>query len=158
MPVPVLVRHDVNCDRARRTPLGTHSDAATRVSDAYRLHREAAGYAAVGQWIAVALADGTSDGVLYESKSAAVRHQHHNEQFYAFVMIGPHDMNPCEAEEFLALSRMFYSKGLRLTDPDHARGGPDVIQRTSVEDQRSLARSIASGGRLRPSNLIYPGE
>lgn len=154
----VLVRHDADCLRSARTPLGGHSDAAKRVSDTYRLHRAASGLTAIGQWFAAALADGTSDGVLYGSKQAAVRHQHHNEVYFAFVCINPGDMSVCEAEEFLAVNRMFYSKGLRLTDPDDAHGGREVIQRSAAEDQRSLVRSIASGGRTRPSGLVYPGE
>jgi hypothetical protein len=158
LPVPALVRHDAGCDRARRTALGGHTDAARRVSDTYRLHRLAAGLDAIGQWFAAALADGTSDGVLYQCKRDAVRHQHHNEQWYAFVCINPGDMSVCDAEEFLAINRMFCDKGLRLSDPDHARGGREVIQRVAAEDQRSLMRSIANGGRSRPSNLVYPGE
>lgn len=146
--------HDINCPRSG----GEHSDAAKRVSDAHRLHKTALGHAAIGRWLACALADGTSDGVLYDSKSDAVTHQHHNEQFYAFLCISPGDVSPCEAEEFLAINRMLYSKGIRMTDPDHAHGGPDIVQRATVEDQRSLVRSIASGGRIRPSGLVYPGE
>ena len=153
-----VVLHDVNCDRARRTPFGDHSDAAKRASDAYRLHKAALGFAAVGKFIAVALADGSSDGVLYDTKRDAVRHQHHNEQWYAFICINPGDFNPCEAEEYLAINRTLYEHGIRLTDPEHARGGREVIQRATVEDQRSLVRSIASGGRSRPSGLVYPGE
>lgn len=114
--------------------------------------------AAIGQWFAVALADGRSDGVLYENKGAAVRHQNHNEQFYAFVNIGAHDMDVCEAEAFIGTTRMFYDAGIRLTDPDVASGGPDVIPRATREDQRSLLRSIRSRGRKRPSGLVYPGE
>ena len=154
MQTPVLVPHDVNC---ARKGFG-HSDAAKRVSDTYRLHRIAAGNDAIGKWLAVALADGTSDNVLYDSKQAAVRHQHHNEQWYAFIAVGAWDMNPCEAEEFLSINRTLYDNGIRLTDPDHAQGGPEVITRSTVEDQRSLMRSIRNHGRTRPTGLIYPGE
>ena len=153
-----VTQHDMGCERTRRTPLGGHSDGAKRVSDTYRLHRTALGLGAVGQWFAAALADGASDGVLYDGKRAAVRHQKHNEQWYAFVCINPGDMSVCEAEEFLAVNRMLYEKGIRLTDPGHAKGGREVIQRATVEDQRSLVRSIANGGRTRPSGLVYPGE
>jgi hypothetical protein len=158
MPVPVAVAHDINCDRARRTPLGGHSDAAKRVSDTYRLHKIGIGNQAIGQWFAARLADGTTDNVLYGTKRAAVRHQHHNEVYFAFVCIGPGDMSPCEADEFLALNRMLYDKGIRMTDPDDVKGGREIVQRSTVEDQRSLVRSIASGGRIRPSGLVYPGE
>lgn len=150
--------HDQGCLPARRTPLGDHSDAAKRVADTWRLHRAALGTVATGQWFAAALEDGASDGVLYEGKRDAVRHQHHNEQRYAFICISPGDLTPCMAEEFLAINRTLYARGIRLADPDHAKGGRDVIQRVTVEDQRSLVRSIASRGRIRPSGLIYPGR
>jgi hypothetical protein len=156
--IQVLVQHDPNCDRRRRTAFNDHTDTAKRVSDAVRLHKVALGNAAIGRFIAVALEDGTSDGVLYDTKRDAVRHQHHNEQRYAFVCISPGDITPCMAEEFMALQRMLYGKNIRLTDPDHARGGREVIQRSTVEDQRSLAHSIANGGRTRPTGLVYPGE
>ena len=146
--VTALVPHSPNCMRKGRG----HSDAAKRVSDTYRLHKTAQGAAALGRFIAVALADGTSDGVLYDTKTDAVRHQHHNEMWFAYVCIGPHDMAPCEAEEFLATVRLFYDAGIPMQDPR------EVIARSTVEDQRSLVRSIAARGRVRPRNLVYPGE
>lgn len=103
-------QHDPGCVRARRDPLGGHSDAAKRVSDTYRLHREALGLAAVGRWFAVALADGTSDGQLYDTKRDAVRHQHHDEAWYAFVCIFPGDVDVCMAEEYLAMQRELYER------------------------------------------------
>lgn len=148
----VLIPHDINCPAKG---LG-HSDAAKRVSDTYRLHKAALGYAAQGRWLAVALADGLSDGVLYDCKRDAVCHQHHNEQLYAFICISPGDMSACEAEAFLQVNRMLYDKGLRMTDPDHVGGGREMIHRSALEDERSLVRSINSRGRLRPSNLILP--
>lgn len=147
-------QHSEGCEAAGRP----HSDAARRVSDTYRLHRLAAGMDAIGQWFAARLDDGTSDGVLYETRRDAVRHQHHNEQFYAFVAVGPWDTDVCEAETFIQMNRALYDAGLRLSDPDHARGGREVIQRATREDQRSLIASIASRGRSRPSGLVYPGE
>ena len=153
-----ISRHQDQCDRKRRTPFGDHSDAAKRISDTYRLHRTAQGAAAIGRFFAAALADGSTDGQLYDGKRDAVRHQHHNEQRYIFLAIGPHDLSPCEAEELLHIQRMFYDRGIRWADPDHARGGREVVQRVTVEDQRSLVASIANGGRTRPSGLIYPGE
>ncbi|HEV2244898.1 MAG TPA: hypothetical protein VGR98_27940, partial [Streptosporangiaceae bacterium] len=123
-----------------------------RISDTYRLHKAARGMDAIGRFIAVALADGTSDSTLYDTKTDAVRHQHHNEMWYAYVAIQPGDMSPCEAEEFLATVRLFYDAGIPMQDPR------EVIQRSTVEDQRSLVHSIAVKGRARPRNLVYPGE
>jgi hypothetical protein len=129
-----------------------HSDAAKRVSDAYRLHRSALGTAAVGKWIAVKLADGTGDGTLYDSKTDAVRHQHGNETWFAYLTIGPWDMDVCQGEDYLAAVRLWADAGIPLTDPR------EVVPRATVEDQRSLMRSIANGGRTRPTGLVYPGE
>lgn len=128
-----------------------HSDAAKRLSDTYNLHRIGAGYGAIRKWIAVALIDGRSDDVLYDSKAECVRHQRHMEQYYAFVCIAPSDMKVCDAEIVLATNRRLYDAGLRMADPDHKSGGPDVIKRLTVEDQLAAMR-----GRTR--NLIFPWE
>lgn len=139
--------HEAWC---RQKAMG-HSDAAKRVCDEYNLHRLALGYDAIGKWFACALADGTSDHVAYDNKLSAVRHQHHNEQYYTFIKIGPPTMNQCEAEVMLTTARSLYDKGLRLTDPDDTHGGKDVIKRSSVEDQLALSRGISQ-------NLIIPGR
>lgn len=161
MPSPstgTAVPHQATCTREYRTALGDHSDAAKRISDTYRLHASALGAAAIGRWFACKLADGTGDGVLYDSKRDAVAHQGHNEKLFIFLSIGPYDLGPCDAEQLLAVQRLYYDRGLRWPDPDHAGGGPEIVQRVTVEDQRSLVASIASRGRIRPTGLIYPGE
>lgn len=142
--------HDLNCP-ATGAP---HSDAAKRMSDTYNLHQAAAGDVAVGQWFAVRLQDGDSDGELYASKRAAVRHQHHDEAYYAFVRIAPCSMSPCEAESFLRTNRAAYDAGMRLADPDHRAGGLDLIPRVTVEDQRAQVGALL--GRCAPTNLILP--
>lgn len=128
-----------------------HSDAAKRLCDTYNLHRVADPYGSLKKWFAVRLIDGTGDNVLYDSKSDCVFHQHHNEQYYAFIKIVPSTMTECEAEVMLSVARRAYDNGLRLTDPDHRSGGPDLIKRTSIEDQLSLARGFVS-------NVIIPGR
>lgn len=133
------------------------ADAAKRTSDQYNLHRVADVHGSIGKWFAVRLSDGESDGVLYDSKSAAVTHQHHNEDFYAFVQIGPWTMSPTDAAVFLDTNRRLYDKGVRLADPEHNSGGRDLIKRTSREDQRNQLRALFKGDRG-PSNLIVPGS
>lgn len=133
----VLVAHDPGCKYARPAD-GGHTDAAKRVADAYNLHLLAgAGFArnpSVGQWLAVALADGASDGVLYETRAACVRHQHHNEQLYAFLRVVPSSMTVCQAEAFLRMHRLAYDNGFRLTDPQAPGGGREIIPRLSGEE------------------------
>jgi hypothetical protein len=130
------------------------SDAGKRVSDTYNLHKAADQYGAIGKWFAVALHDGTTDNTLYDSKAEAVRHQHHNEMYYAYVQVGPWSMPPKDADTFLALHRKMYDKNIRLADPDHRNGGKDLIKRATVEDQRSLLRSMFTRGAGPASNLI----
>jgi hypothetical protein len=128
-----------------------HTDAAKRVTEEYQLHRLADLYGSQRKWIAVALADGRSDHVLYDTKREAVRHQHHNEQWYAYIRIGPQNMTACDAEIFLRMMRTLYDKGLRLTDPDAVTGGRDIIKRNTMEDMRANARGIST-------NLYLPWE
>lgn len=126
-----------------------HSDAARRFADEYNLHRIGDQYGSVGKWIAVRLDDGSSDHVLYDTKQDAIRHQHHNEKFYAFVRIVPTTMNVCDAEIYLGSLRKLYDAGFRLTDPDNRHGGPDVIKRITREDQFAQMRG-------RSTNLYLP--
>lgn len=128
-----------------------HSDAAKRLSDTYNLHRIALDLNAVGKWFAASLAEGRSDNVLYDSKLDCVTHQHHNEQYYVFVKIAPCGMDACEAEVMLRTQRNLYDAGMRMADPDHKHGGPDVIRRLTVEDQ--LQQMMG-----RNTNLIMPWE
>jgi len=135
--------------RAKHT---NHEDAARRIADTYALHRmasDALGINNVGRFFASALQDGSTDGVLYDSKQDAVRHQRHNEQFYTYIKIGLWFMNSCEAAVMLKTARMAYDAGLRFADPQSKSGGMDLIKRATVEDMRNLAN-----GRV--SNIILP--
>ena len=120
-----------------------HSDAAKRLCDTYNLHRMVDLHGSIGKWFAAALQDSDSDGVLYDSKLEAVRHQKHNEQYYAFIKICPNSMNVCEAEVMVMTNRNLYKNGMRMSDPDHKHGGPSVIKRLMVEEElANLGRSI----------------
>ena len=134
-----------------------YSDAAKRVSAEYNMHRTADLYGSMGKWIAVALADGSSDHVLYDSKRDAVRHQS-DEFLCAYIQISPAQMTERDAETFLGTMRKLYDKGIRLVDPDDRHGGPDIIPRAAKEDNRSQLRSILTRGRSRPRNLLIPGK
>jgi hypothetical protein len=133
-----LTRHESYCQHKQ----SGHSDAAKRFADTYNLHKIGAGYDAIGKWIAIALADGTSDDVLYDNKLAAVTHQRHNEQYFAFVKIAPPNMAVCDAEIMLETHRRMYTAGMRMTDPDHKHGGPDLITRLTVSDQLAQSRMV----------------
>jgi hypothetical protein len=125
-----------------------HTDAAKRLCDTYNLHKIGAGNASLGKWIAVRLSDGTSDDTLYDDKLAAVTHQHHNEQLYAFVCIAPPSMKVCDAEVLIRTHRKMYDAGMRMTDPDHKHGGMDLITRLTQSDQLAMARGAVTGLRM----------
>jgi hypothetical protein len=93
------------------------------------MHYQAIGWDAIGKFCAIALQDGSSDHVLYDHRKDAVRHQHHNEQWYCFVKIVPLAMTTCEAQIFLDFHRSAYDAGFRLVDPEHPRGGRELIVR-----------------------------
>jgi len=83
----------------------------------------------VNAFLAIKLADGSTDGTLYETKQAAVRHVP-DERWYAFFAFrtAPNGFaSPKEAAVFLAYHRMVYDQGGRLPDPDDRTGGPDMI-------------------------------
>jgi hypothetical protein len=128
-----------------------HSDAAKRIADTFSLHRIADPIGNVGRWFAVAIADGTTDNVLYGSRGEAVKYQHHNEWYFAYIQIVPATMSICDAEIFLSGVRKTYDARKALMDRDHPQGGLEIIPRLTVEDQRAQIAGI-------PTNLIVPGR
>lgn len=128
-----------------------HEDAAKRISDEYNTHRIADPYGSIGKWFAAAIHDGTCDHVLYDSKRDAVIHQHHNENYYTYIKIGPHTSNACEAAVMLKTARMLYDNGMRMADPDDRHGGKDLIKRSTWDDVNNAANG-------RNTNLMMPWE
>ena len=103
-------------EHAHGCQIRDHSSAAKRCSDAVNLHVSAIGFDAARKFVAVSLADGRSDNVLYDTKADAVRHQT-NEFTYAYVCIPPSGMSVCQAESFMATNRKLYDAGFRMSDP-----------------------------------------
>lgn len=103
-------------------------DAGKRASDTVNMHRTFANWDELQhKWIAFNLGDGSSDGVLYDSKRDAVKHQFH-EQLCAYVAFKnlvagstPHEMSI-----FIKFTRDAYKAGFRLPDPDDQFGGQAV--------------------------------
>lgn len=127
-----------------------HSDAAKRFADNVNMHYQAIGWDAVGKFIALNLADGSSDHVLYDTHRDAVRHQHNNEMNYHFVKIIPTAMTVCEAQILLDVSRKAHDAGFRLTDPDHKQGGRTLIMRgRPVETVSDQLRRLLIASRSR---------
>jgi hypothetical protein len=87
------------------------------------------------KWIAIRLADGGSDGTLYDSKQAAVKHQS-DEYLCAYVSFRNliQGTTPREMEVFLRFNRDAYDHGFRLPDPDAKTGGPSALVTTAQAD------------------------
>lgn len=139
------MNHNFRCPIANRTPFGDHSDASKRIADTYCLHRLADPYGCIGSWIACSLEDGSSDNVLYDSKPDAIKHQHHNENWFTFIQIVPAMMTPCEAEVMLRTARMIYAADGRMSDGFSKH---DLIKRLGWEDQMAQSKGVVQNIRI----------
>lgn len=100
----------------------------------------------IRSWVALRLADGGSDGTLYDSRREAVRHQA-DEQLCAYFSYrgAPNGFaSRTDAQLFLDYHRMAYDAGFRLPDPDDRDGGPELIMPTPRE-QLLLQRALLMG-------------
>lgn len=96
-------------------------DAAQRLADAVNLHVHAIAAEGSGRdkpaYIAVRLFDGRSpDGVLYDSRSDATRHQ--NDPGVFFVKVGRDTMPLNEALIVLQMNRRAYRQGVVFTEEE----------------------------------------
>lgn len=101
------------------------TDSAKRLSDAVSLILTANDLDEVARsWIAVALADGSTDYVLYPSRQQAISHQA-NEFHFTYLCLKQclGGMSNKDAQLWLDVHRHAYDNGLRLSDPD----APDLI-------------------------------
>ena len=97
-------------------------------------------------WVVLRLADGGSDGTLYESRREAVRHQS-DEKLCAYFSYrnSPNGFaSRKDAQLYLDYHRMAYDQGFRLPDPDASNGGPELIMPTARE-QLMLQRAPWAG-------------
>lgn len=95
-------------------------DAGKRFADAVNLHLQAAMASgdlmdAVGQWVAISLADGSSDGNLYPDKETAVFNQHYPKD-NGYIKITPDGITPQDA---LKLLRLMRNPMIDNTAPEH---------------------------------------
>lgn len=132
---------EAGCPPRNRLPNGQHTDAAKRAADNLNLAIAAEGAAAAGKWMAIALADGSSDHALYPAKADAVAHQA-DEFRFAYFRVPRQWVTLCEAESFLRVNRMAYKAGFRLTDPR------EVIRPvTRADAERQIAQMAAAFGQ-----------
>lgn len=127
-------------------------DAAKRAYDVVR------GLATAWDWdtrvrqspfVALRLSDGGSDGVLYDSKRDAVRHQLHETTCAYFCFRGAPNgfASYLDAAIYLAWNRAAYDSGFRLPDPDDVHGGPDLIMPDMGEHLFNQLGRLAGGRR-----------
>jgi hypothetical protein len=92
-------------------------DLGKRASDTINLHVIGGN---AGKWVALRLSDGGSDGIPYDTRRDAIRHQLH-EQLCCYVKVPPDGMPANDAMRFILVNRALYAAGFRLADPDDER-------------------------------------
>lgn len=110
-------------------------DIGRRVSDAMHLHILTG---SVGEWMAVRLSDGSSDGIAYPSRADAITHQLH-EQLCCYLRVTPDGIQPADAYRFVELNRALYDAGYRIADPDMP--GEPIYPQT-LEELRAAIREL----------------
>ena len=110
------------------------------------LHRVASrGLGSVGKVFAVALADGSSDGTLYDTMADCIRHQRHNAKWYAYLRVGREGMTVCNAASLLKVHRDADEAGIKFVDRDDgASFGLELIGRLTAEDHQRMTRALAA--------------
>jgi hypothetical protein len=86
-------------------------DYAKRASDAVNLHVLAGSY---GKFTAIRLSDGGSDGVAYDTKEDAIRHQLWPE-FCFFLFMPPDGLTPHDAWALIDFKRQAFDAGWSFT-------------------------------------------
>lgn len=120
------------------TPSFQLHEAGQRASDIINQHIADHGWWEIRHcWIAVRLADGSTDGNLYDKRIEAVRRQVNGEFSCAYVCLiglGPAGSTPRDMAIFLMFNREAYKAGVRMTDPDVTHGGTDVAMSSAEVD------------------------
>lgn len=128
-------------------------DAGKRMADVLNLHITFGKPEDIrDKYVAISLADGRSDGVLYDTKRDAVKHQAFEQQYYyaAFRGINPGGVNPYECAVVLQFQRDAYAAGIRLTDPDDKLGGRQAIMSsTDRADYSAMSAALKMRNYLR---------
>lgn len=87
------------------------------------------------KWIAIRLADGGYDGILYDTRRDAVRHQ--KNEFLCMYMTFHNIRNglrPDMLARVLWYHREAYRAGFRLPDPEDKHGGKELAMTTAAND------------------------
>jgi hypothetical protein len=89
------------------------------------------------KWIAIKLADGSYDGVVYDNRTDAITHQL-DERFCAYVCLTTvmSGAKPLDCAIFLEQQRQAYDAGMRLHEPD----APQLLLPASAYDRMTGRR------------------
>lgn len=135
-------------------PLCKYSDAARRMSDAISLHLAADPDNAYGKYMGFKLRDGESDGVLYDTRSDAIRHQKSMDAM-CYVQIRPGGMSPRVCEDFLIGHRAMHDAGYRIPHPE------DVLEIDLPQRREQWAQSgliLPPKKPMGPRTIWTPGQ
>ena len=98
----------------------------------------------VNHWMWFRLSDGTTDSVMYPSKTDAMQHTL-NEKHCLFAKMHPGGMSECEAEILLSLHRKARARDIATPDLQLAKGGPDLIPRIGYDKIFNQIRALKGG-------------
>lgn len=95
-------------------------DAAKRMADTIRLHQAVVGKDELlsGRYVAVRLADGGSDGVLYDTRAEAINGQRNSPSRCAYFQVPLQRWSEATCDTLLWYVRGCYDSGFR-EDPSH---------------------------------------
>lgn len=113
------------------------SDEARRCADRVNLARIAG---CTAMWVAIRLSDGGSDGAIYDTRDAAIRHQPRPD-YCTFVQIPPDGMQDHEAQALLDYWRALRDRNVRDDDPGLLLPLMPLLAR----DRRRQIRALAKG-------------
>lgn len=123
-------------------------DAGKRIADEFIMHRLADPFGNLGKFMAVRLADGTSDHNLYPSMQVAREYigRSDDEDRWLYIQIVPSQLPARDASLLLRAARKMYDANIR----QRAMDGRVMIPRLAREDHVSQLRSIFRG--TKPTN------
>lgn len=102
-------------EKQERSPTQIQDDdAAKRIAEVHTLHQLGNSY---GQWMAIRLIDGSSDGIPYPSFQDAARHQLHRDLCF-YIQVQRDFMTTDIAGRLLRYWRQAYKAGFRQPDPE----------------------------------------
>lgn len=112
-------------------------DAGKRASDHINIHINFGQWSdLVTKWMAVKLADGGSDGVLYDSFREAASHQFSENlcAYFTFKSCGGNAVTARDIGLWLQFWRDAYKAGIRAVDPEQKDGGKMPLMTAGQND------------------------